>query len=72
MLSSRRLVQSFEFTSDVTKVKENLKTLYASGGGDGPEAVTAAMKATLELQWRPQASKMAVLVADAPSHGIGE
>ena len=30
------------------------------------------MKAALELQWRPHASKMAVLVADAPSHGIGE
>jgi hypothetical protein len=64
--------QSFEFTSDVAKVKESLKSLFASGGGDGPEAVTAAMKAALDLQWRPEASKMAVLVADAPCHGIGE
>lgn len=30
------------------------------------------MKAALELQWRPEASRMAVLVADAPAHGIGE
>ena len=42
------------------------------GRGDGPEAVTAALKATIELDWRPAASKMAVLIADAPAHGIGE
>lgn len=30
------------------------------------------MKATLELSWRGDASRMAVLVADAPAHGIGE
>lgn len=40
--------------------------------GDGPEAVTAALKAAIELNWRPMASKMAVLIADAPPHGIGE
>jgi len=73
-LSSNRShgAQSFDFTSDVSRIKEDLKTLYASGGGDGPEGVTAAMKATLELSWRPDASRMAVLVADAPAHGIGE
>ncbi|KAM0749996.1 hypothetical protein T439DRAFT_326872 [Meredithblackwellia eburnea MCA 4105] len=66
------ITNSYEFTSDVGEVKENLKKQYASGGGDGPEAVTAAMKATLELGWRPNASRMAVLIADAPAHGIGE
>ncbi|ORY76210.1 hypothetical protein BCR35DRAFT_305836 [Leucosporidium creatinivorum] len=66
------ITKSFEFTSDVSRIKEDLKTLYASGGGDGPEGVTAAMKAALELSWRPDASRMAVLVADAPAHGIGE
>lgn len=30
------------------------------------------MKASLELQWRPAASKMTVLIADAPCHGLGE
>ena len=30
------------------------------------------MRAALSLDWRPQASKMAVLIADAPPHGIGE
>lgn len=26
----------------------------------------------MNLDWRPQASKMVVLIADAPPHGIGE
>ncbi|WWC88306.1 uncharacterized protein L201_003214 [Kwoniella dendrophila CBS 6074] len=61
------------FTSDIPKVQEYLKGLTASGGGDGPEAVTAGMAATLtDLEWRQEAAKMVVLVADAPPHGIGE
>ncbi|KIS71189.1 uncharacterized protein UMAG_11280 [Mycosarcoma maydis] len=66
------IVKNFGFHNKVEKVKEALKTLYASGGGDGPEAVTAAMKAALDLDWRPHATKLAVLIADAPPHGIGE
>ncbi|PLW45449.1 hypothetical protein PCANC_06712 [Puccinia coronata f. sp. avenae] len=62
----------FGFTSSPKEVKESLKSLWASGGGDGPEAVTAAMHEALTLDWRPQASKMAVLITDAPPHGIGE
>ncbi|KAH8924105.1 hypothetical protein BT69DRAFT_1333300 [Atractiella rhizophila] len=58
--------------SDVASIKKQLQSLYASGGGDGPEAVTAALKETLLMDWRPSASKIAVLIADAPPHGIGE
>jgi hypothetical protein len=53
-------------------VKKDLSGLYASGGGDGPEAITAAMAEALQMQWRPLATKMIVLIADAPPHGIGE
>jgi hypothetical protein len=66
------VTKNFGFTSDIKKVKEHLKTLYASGGGDGPEAVTAALGEALEMEWRPEAGKMIVLIADAPPHGIGE
>lgn len=65
------LLKTFPFTSDVSSVRENLKSLYASGGGDGPEASTAALNALTELDWRPDASKMALLITDAPPHGIG-
>lgn len=44
--------------------------MAAAGGGDGPEAVTAAMAACLtELEWRRDAARMVVLIADAPPHG---
>ena len=60
------------FTSDISQVRRDLSALYATGGGDGPEAVTAGLAAALMMNWRPHASKMVVLIADAPPHGIGE
>ncbi|WFD06500.1 hypothetical protein MVES1_001847 [Malassezia vespertilionis] len=66
------IVRNFGFTDSVLDMKENLNSLFAAGGGDGPEAATAALKAVTVLDWRPQAAKMAVLVTDAPPHGIGE
>lgn len=30
------------------------------------------MKAALDYEWRPRASRMCVLIADAPPHGLGE
>ncbi|CCU97435.1 unnamed protein product [Malassezia sympodialis ATCC 42132] len=53
-------------------MKEQLNGLFAAGGGDGPEAMTAALKAASDLDWRPDAAKMAILITDAPPHGIGE
>ncbi|KAI0333757.1 vWA-like protein [Cubamyces sp. BRFM 1775] len=66
------VTKNFGFSSDVSEVHKNLSSLYASGGGDGPEAVTAALAEALQMEWRPNASKMIVLIADAPPHGIGE
>ncbi|KAF8349365.1 elongation factor-2 kinase [Amanita rubescens] len=66
------VVKNFGFSSDISKVHKDLSSLYASGGGDGPEAVTAALAEALNMDWRLTASKMVVLIADAPPHGIGE
>ncbi|KAI0004589.1 elongation factor-2 kinase [Russula compacta] len=66
------VTRNFGFSSDVDKVHRDLSSLYASGGGDGPEAVTAGLAEALKMDWRQQASKMIVLIADAPPHGIGE
>ena len=65
-------MKNFGFSSDISKVQKDLSGLYASGGGDGPEAVTAAMAEALRMDWREHATKMVVLIADAPPHGIGE
>ncbi|THH20113.1 hypothetical protein EW146_g1215 [Bondarzewia mesenterica] len=66
------VTKNFGFSSDISKVHKDLSSLYASGGGDGPEAVTAGLAEALNMDWRPQASKMVILIADAPPHGIGE
>jgi hypothetical protein len=66
------ITKNFGFSSDISKVHKDLSGLYASGGGDGPEAITAAMAEALNMEWREYASKMVVLIADAPPHGIGE
>lgn len=66
------VTKNFGFSSDIAKVHRDLSSLYASGGGDGPEAVTAGLAEALGMDWRPTASKMIVLIADAPPHGIGE
>jgi hypothetical protein len=66
------ITKNFGFSSDISKVHKDLSTLYASGGGDGPEAITAALADALSMDWRDGATKMIVLIADAPPHGIGE
>lgn len=64
------ITRVFPFTSDVAAMKGYVDTMAAEGGGDGPEAVTAALHDCLHLPWRPNATKVAVLIADAPPHGL--
>jgi len=66
------VTKPFGFTSDVAMMQKNLSSLVAAGGGDGPEAQTAAMAAALDLNWAEDAIKMVVLITDAPPHGLGE
>ncbi|KAI3628541.1 PRP43 [Malassezia furfur] len=72
IVQSELLAHEVGFTTSVYEMKENLNSLFAAGGGDGPEAATAALKAACDLGWRQDAAKMAILVTDAPPHGIGE
>lgn len=62
----------FKFTNDKREMQKYLNCCVASGGGDGPEAVTAALFAAENLDWRPNAAKVSILIADAPPHGLGE
>lgn len=66
------VTKSFGFTDDVSVMQANLNRLTAVGGGDGPEAQTAALAAALDMEWIDSAVKMVVLITDAPPHGIGE
>lgn len=66
------VTKNFGFTSDVEKMTKNLAGLQASGGGDGPEASTAALADALNMEWDEDAVKIVVLITDAAPHGIGE
>lgn len=60
-----------DFTKSTKDMRHNLSLYNAQGGGDGPEAVTEALHEALKLNYRKNAIKIAVIIADAPPHGLG-
>jgi len=68
------LVKSVDFTQDITKLIDFIKTNYADGGGDFPEAVDYALEeAIANLSWSEDAtSRIIFLVLDAPPHSQPE
>lgn len=62
------VLREFPFTSDFTVLKAKLNAQGAGGGGDMPEAMQDAMAKGLEFDWRQDAVKVNLLVADAPPH----
>jgi hypothetical protein len=61
------------FTDDLTQAQQTINKLKpGGGGGDGPESVLdGVVAACRELAWGPDARRIAVLVGDAPPHGVG-
>ncbi len=45
-------------------MQRNLASLIASGGGDGPEAQTAALADALNMEWTEKAVKLVILITD--------
>ncbi|KAJ4459362.1 putative Alpha-protein kinase vwkA [Paratrimastix pyriformis] len=66
------VTQVVDFTSDLTAIRAAIGSMSPEGGGDGPEAVTAAFKDALALSYRDSAPKIIIFIADAPPHAIGE
>ncbi|XP_052798286.1 uncharacterized protein LOC128230228 [Mya arenaria] len=64
------VVRKHDFTSSVSTMKAWLENAQARGGGDLPEAVADALHSGTTLSWRQKAVKIAVLVSDAPPHGL--
>ena len=55
--------------NDITGFQSALDDVTAAGGGDAPEAGLAAlMQAFNSLDWRPGATKAAIVLTDAPFH----
>ena len=70
--TSAYITKVHPLSADISAARAFISTLTAYGGGDGPEAVGAALGEIVQCEWRADATKVAVLVADAPPHGIGE
>lgn len=64
------LVRTFPFTEDIETALADLAEQAAGGGGDYPEAVTAALDNAIEgHEWSESAvARLAFLVLDAPPH----
>lgn len=62
------VTRSFAFDRDVGKAQGMLARQYATGGGDYPEAMDQALIRAVGQEWRPDAVKSLLLVADAPPH----
>ncbi len=62
------VTRTFPFTSDIAALRTDLSQQRADGGGDYPEAVDQAMARAVALDWRPDAVRSILFVADAPPH----
>jgi len=62
----------FPFTPSIKEMQQNINTMSAQGGGDGPESVACALNEALNLDYRKNSVRICVVIADAPPHGLGE
>ncbi|HLL23636.1 MAG TPA: vWA domain-containing protein, partial [Kofleriaceae bacterium] len=67
------ITRPYMLSPDLDAVFSELSSYEASGGGDTPENVDAALDDTLhKMQWRPGAKKLVFLVGDAPPASRGD
>lgn len=62
------VIRDVAFSDDLDAFKAKLGDQAAQGGGDMPEAMHEALARGLEFEWRDDAVKINMLVADAPPH----
>lgn len=62
------ITRTFSFDGDVSTMQGHLSRQRAGGGGDYPEAVEQAMARAVALDWRENAVRSILFVADAPPH----
>ncbi len=62
------ITRTVVFDRDIGRAQGTLAAQYATGGGDYPEAMDQALIRAVGQEWRPDAVKSLLLVADAPPH----
>ncbi|MFW9794485.1 MAG: VWA domain-containing protein [Candidatus Thorarchaeota archaeon] len=64
------VTQKYELTPDTSRIENYVMQMDASGGGDGPEAVSTALQVMNKMEFLNESAKIAVLIGDAPPHGV--
>ena len=59
-----------DFTKDHFEVKDKISKIIVGGGEDTAEDVAFAFEKALEKKWGDESIKFAILVCDAPCHGL--
>ena len=59
-----------DFTKDHFEVKEKIKKIVIGGGDDTAEDVAFAFERAVDKKWGKDSIKFAILVCDAPCHGL--
>lgn len=67
-LGDEFVTRSYQFTRDLDTLQEVIADQRGTGGGDMPEAVDEALSRAVAQEWRPDAVKSLMWVADAPPH----
>ena len=67
-LGDEYVTRTVVFDRDIGRVQGALARQSANGGGDYPEAMDLALFRAVGQDWRPDAVKSLLLVADAPPH----
>jgi len=62
------VTHTYAFTDSGEEMQERLAEQSGDGGGDEPEAMDQALIRAMHLDWRPDAVRSLLLVADAPPH----
>lgn len=71
ILFSDNVERVFEPTRDVSQFLKWLANVRAIGGDDTPENALEALKESSNIEFRPSANKVIVLITDAPYHQKG-
>ena len=58
------------FTKDYSNILDKINKIKVGGGDDSAEDVAFAFEKALDKNWRENSIKFAILICDAPCHGI--
>jgi outer membrane protein OmpA-like peptidoglycan-associated protein len=72
ILFSDEVEKVYQPTTDVYEFLNWISVVKAFGGGDEKENSLEALNATTKMNFRHEASKVVILITDAPFHQVGE